>query len=317
MILRSLALTAFLAGQAWAGLMPAPMSDPLAAPRTAFEAGRYQEVVDRLTPEAMQRLGNKDLARAYLLLGRAYERIGRLDLALGAYQVSTKVFPKDINLLSELGLLLHHAGLEEQAQPVFEKVLAIHPNNSQAHLGLAEIDAALGLLRDSAAHYEKALAVLSSQSALWRDYADVLYRRRSYDAAETAARKALSLSDDADSLIELAFIQRGQSRLADALKTLDGALAKAPARREVALLRSCWLLEADRFEEALPAAQAALAQDPEEALALWIRARVALRRGKTREAAADLEAAAKQSRRSPFAAAAARALLRELRSARP
>src|SRR5581483_8838176 len=110
-----------------------------------------------------QKLSNRDLADAYLLLGRSYERMGRLDLALGAYQVSTNIFPKDINLLSELGLLLHRAGLEEQAQPVFEKIIGIHPNNAQAHLGLAEIDAALGLLRDSAAHYEKALGALGNQ----------------------------------------------------------------------------------------------------------------------------------------------------------
>jgi tetratricopeptide (TPR) repeat protein len=240
----------------------------------------------------------------------------RPDLALGVYQLSTNIFPKDINLLSQLGLLLHHAGLEEQAQPIFEKLLSIHPHNAQAHLGLGEIDSALGLLDESAQHYEQALETLTNLPALWRDYSEVLYRKRDYKTAETAARKSLDLTPALETFVDLAFIQRGQGDTSGAIKTLDTALSRWPERQDASLLRATWLLEAGRFDEALPAAQAALAQDGAQPLALWIRARVELARGQKKEALTDLSLAAQASRTAPFVAKASEALLKELREAR-
>ncbi len=310
-------LALLLAAQpAAAAFISSLAADPLRKASQSFQGGHYRQVIADLSPETMQKLGGEKLAQAYLYLGRSFERVGRLDLALGVYQVSTRMFPKDINLLTQLGLLLHHAGLEEQAQPVFDDVLAIHPNNAVAHQGLAEIDASLGLLDASVGHYQKALQILGGKPGLWRDYGQVLYRKRDFAGAEAAARKSLALAPSASGFITLAMVQRAEGRGGDAVKTLDSAMSLEPGRSDLRLLRAAWQLELGRWPEALAGAQAALAQDPREPLALWIRARVALKRGDEKAARADLALAAQCERRSPFVAHASAALLKELRKGR-
>jgi len=49
-----------------------------------------------------------------------------------------------VPLLAGLADLLHKTGLAEQAEPLYQKVLRLQPDSASAHLGLAEIDHALG-----------------------------------------------------------------------------------------------------------------------------------------------------------------------------
>ncbi|OGR87584.1 MAG: hypothetical protein A3J74_06585 [Elusimicrobia bacterium RIFCSPHIGHO2_02_FULL_57_9] len=282
-----------LAGAAASAPVLPSGSDRLIRSKQLFEAGNFSEVIAGLSPEAMQKLRKDDLRQAYFLLGVSYERSQQGDKALGVYQLGAKLFPKDINLLSQLAYLLHRSGLEEHAAPVYRKVLDIHRNNAAAHLGLGQIDHSLGYLERSTQHYEKALEEWKGNAGVWRDYADVLLEMKDYKTAELAVNKALDLSrNNPESLVQLAFVQRGSGRLSEALKTLEAAIQHHPRRKDISLLRALWLLEADRFQEAGTSAQEALNADPNNALARWIRARVHLQAGRGREARRDLEAAA-------------------------
>lgn len=301
-----------LAAPARASWFVRPLIDPLAGTKTLFEAEKYPEVIAQLSPESMQKLNREALQRAYLYLGTSYERTGKLGEALSTLQLAVKLFPKDINLLSELGYLLHASGLDEQAQPLFEEVLHIHPNNARAHLGLAEIDHSLGFLDRSALHYARVLEIWSDRATLWRDYAEVLLAERDPKTAEPAIRKALALAPDIDSTIDLSFILRAQGRLPEAIAALDDVLKEHPERQDVALMRSLWCLEAERWSEASAGAQARLTADPTDALAHWISARVYLHEDRSAEAAKELRGAAAASQTSPFTAAAAQALLIQL-----
>jgi tetratricopeptide (TPR) repeat protein len=255
-----------------------------------------------------------DLAQAYLFLGMSYKRLGRLSEALSTYQLASNLFPKDINLLSELGDILHQAGLDEQASPIFDKVLSIHPNNARGHLGLAEIDRRLGLLEESADHYERALELMPDQAGLWRDYAEVLLGLRDLKTAELAIRKSLALVPEPDSLVDLALIQRAGGRVDDALSTMEQAFSAAPQRDDIALARGVWLLEAGRYEDAKAAAASRLQGDDKDPLALWIQARARLHDGHREQAIKDLRLAAGAVRSNPFIARAAKALLEQLES---
>lgn len=283
----------------------------LNAPRQAFEAARYEQVVADLQ-DRVGRMRSAEQPEGYLLLGQAQERLGRLDQALGVMQLAVRLYPKDINLLTELAVLLHRSGLEEQAGPLFQKVLRIHPNNAVAHLGLAEIDHALGFLDRSAEHYERSLETMSDDATVWRDYSEVLIAARDFKTAELAARKSLSLREDAEGMVDLARAQRADGRLNDALAQLDAAVARFPQRADLAMTRALWLLEAGREDDA-DAAVAPLLTAPQPApLAYWIRARVRLKRDQYRAAVDDLRKAAAAERGSPFVAAAAKELLKQL-----
>jgi tetratricopeptide (TPR) repeat protein len=157
--------------------------------------------------------------------------VGHLDNALGVYQLGVQLYPKDLNLLTELGLLLHRSKLEEQAEPMFQKVLKIHPNNAAAHIGLGEIDHALGFLERSAEHYEKALETMSDHAGIWADYAEVLISARDYKTGELAARRALLLSENADARVDLARALRGEGRLDERSSSCAPPPRAAPTSR--------------------------------------------------------------------------------------
>jgi tetratricopeptide (TPR) repeat protein len=281
-------MLAALAVSARAGLW-ATAVDPVAPSSKLFEAGQYGQVISQLSPEALQRLRGNNLARAYGILGLSYERVNRTDAALGVYQLGVKLFPRDLNLLTQLAGLLHRSGLEERAEPLFQKVLLIHPNNAAAHLGLAEIDHALGFLDRSAEHYEKSLETADKQAPVWCDYGDVLLEMRDHKTAELAYRQSLKLAPSAPAALGLAYALRGEGKLAEALDLLANLAEPTPA---VKSLRGLWLLEAGRENEALAAVESVLAADGSDALARYIRARVRLKQDRYNDAVGDLKAAA-------------------------
>ena len=284
--------------------------DPLAQEKAAFNAGRYSEVAQRLSPETMQQLEGETLARAYLYLAQSWERLGRSDKALGLYQVAVKLYPRDTPLLSGLAWLLHRSGLEEDATPLFEKILQLHPNDATAHLGLAEINAALGLWDDSSSHYVAALKNRKNDADIYRNYAETLLNRRDYAGAAAAAHRALELAPgEPKTILEIAMIQRASGKIESALTTLQFLSAEEGAQSPYALLRGLWLLEARRGKEAETIADAALTNNPADPLALWIRAEARLSQGQDAAALRDLKSLTEHENDAPFIARAARKLL--------
>ncbi len=307
----SLVLLTILTIPSWSAWWSSAI-DPLKPVRADFEAGRFARVVSALSPTAMQKLRGQDLRQAYFYLAASHERGGRLDEALGVYQLATKLYPKDAGLLVHQARIMHETGLEEQAQPLYEKILKLQPDNAHAHRGLAEIDRALGFLDRAAEHYELALEKLSSEPGVWRDYAEVLYDRREYKTASLAARKALSLSPDAESFVVLAMIQRASGELGEAIATLQ-SLGRTPG---VVRALALFLLEAGRFEDARRETGALLALDAADPLGLYLKARLDWKAGRPEAAAKSLASAAASGKAAPFLSQVSAALLEELKAAR-
>ncbi len=313
-LLAALLLVPSLASAAWWPLMGGPSLD---AQRKLFEGGRYAEVISGLTPDLLLKLRRAELQRAYVYLGASYERTGQLDKALGVYQLGIKLFPKNVELLTRLAQLLHASLLEEQALPIYHKILDLQPLNTPAHVGLAEIDRSLGFLDRSAEHYERALEDLEDNPALWRDYTEVLIEMREWKTAGMAIQKALELvPENPDARVTLAFVQRGQGDVTSAIETISAVIAAAemPAPLELRQTRALWLLEAGREPAAGLEAEAILKQAPGQPIALFVRARASLKEGKKALAIKDLEAAAAGP--APFVARVARELLKGLKGDR-
>lgn len=294
-------------------------ADPVSEPARLYSTGDFAKVVTSLSPDALQRLRGDDLRRAYVLLGASLERTGHVDKALGVYQVGVGLYPRDLELLTQLAQALHAAGLEDRAQPLFEKVLSIHPNNAAANLGLAEIDHSLGFLDRSAQHYEKALETADAKPAIWRAYGDVLHELRDDKTSELAYRRSLQLMPDPDATLGLAFALRGEGKLDDGISALRALLESdldLERRDQGRTLLALWLLEARREGEALAAIEPLLTEQPNDPLARYARARVRLKQDRYRDAVADLTVAAQAGRRAPFVADVAQAMLQRLQEAR-
>lgn len=290
-----------------------PIPAVLALPKQLFDAGKYSQVITALSSETMQKMSGYSLRRATLYLAESYQRTRQLDRALSVYQLGIKLFPRDVELLIGLAKLFHDSRLEEQARPLYNRILDLEPGNIPAHLGLAEIDRALGFLSRSADHYEVALEHLENNADVWREYAEVLYQQKEYKTAELAINKSLALSPQViDSKLDLAFIERGAGRLDEALLTLEKILTLTGRQSDLTLTDALWLIEASRFEEAQAEAQEVLKGSPSNALAHWIYARASLPYGRREAAVRHLKEAVADSSEDSFIARASAKLLKAI-----
>lgn len=98
-----------------------------------FQSGRYEEAVS-----CFQQALSMDSCpeRAYVLLGRAYQESGQIDLALGAYyHALEKLPPKGDSYrecLHRLGLLQYLLGNFPEAESAFRQILSFAPDDYQA-----------------------------------------------------------------------------------------------------------------------------------------------------------------------------------------
>lgn len=271
------------------------------------DARKPAEVVAALTPEFIQTLRGTDLRQAYILMGDSLDQLGRVDEALGFYQLGVKLFPKNVDLLTRQGDMLHRTGLDEQAKAFYLRALVFEPRHFGARLGLAEIDRKSGFLGRSASHYEVALETLDARADVWRAYAETLLAQRDWTTAELAIARALSLEPkNPEGHVLTAFARRAQGDMTGALESIDQARALGAgvgARRAKAL----WLIEDGRPAEAEAEASAVLKESPGDAAALWARSRAHLLLGRSDKAASELAPLASADR-SDFSARVARAL---------
>jgi tetratricopeptide (TPR) repeat protein len=300
-----------LACSARAQILPAVI-DHLEKPTQLYEAGRYADVVKALTTDKPVKMRRQEAAKATLLLAKSHEQLHRLDRALSVYQLGIKLYPKHVPLLEGLAELYHVSNLEEQAQPLFQKVLELEPRNIRAHVGLAQIDRALGFLDRSADHYEIALEEDAGNNDLWRSYAEVLMEQRDFLTAELAIEKSLAINPNSiDSLLVSAFIKRAAGKLPEALKVLDTVIETTGGQPDLSLTRSLWLIESGDLKGAKAQAEAVLKEDPAEPLAHFILGRLAITSGEKDKALLQLKAAAKAPEGS-FVNLAAKRLLESL-----
>ncbi len=289
----------------------APRKDPLAKEKELFQEGRYKEVIKDLGRDQFQYYRGKNLARAYFYIGQSYEYTDHLGRALGFYELGVKLFPNDLRLAAALALLLHRAGLETNAEPLFKKILRAHPNNAEAHLGLAEIDANLGFLKRSVHHYQATLKSVPENADIWRHYAEVLMRLRQFLDAEFAAKKSLALNPDPKTEMDIAFIERDKGNLDQALSLLDSPNLNSKYGVKAERLKGLWLLEDNQVAKAILTAKNVQRVSPDDPIAHWILAQAALNRGQISKAKKEL-GLIQNSQKHSFVYKAAQAFLQSI-----
>jgi tetratricopeptide (TPR) repeat protein len=266
-----------------------------------FGAGRYDAVIAALDSDGLLKLRGDNLRRGYALLAASYEVTGRLDKSLSVYQVAVGLFPRDRDLLERLAMLMHRSGLNEQAKPLYEKLVRLDPDNANGHVGLAQIEHSLGFLDRSADHYEKGLQGFPKNGVLWREYGEELTDARDYRTAELALRRALELlPEDRAARLSLALALRAQGRSDEALAELDEFVRAGEP--EALRARALWLMEEGRAAEGGAAAEALLRLSPNDPLGLYVRARLELKAGRRGGAQSSLRHAALQGEAAPFTA---------------
>jgi tetratricopeptide (TPR) repeat protein len=141
------------------------------------------QVRDKQFDQAIQNfqiLLNKQPASADLLfrLGETYRLKGDLNSAADAFRRSSQAAPKDTAALLRLGMMMDGANHPDQAQPVYEQILKIRPDNAVALNNLAFIKAEKGVDLDQALTMAQRALQQSPNTAAFADTLGWVYVRK-------------------------------------------------------------------------------------------------------------------------------------------
>jgi len=205
-------------------------------------------------------------AQAHFMLAKCDEELGLWPRAYNELQRAVEFQSANWDAQIEIGNLLLAAKQYDKVEEKAKLVLAGSPNNVQAHILLAEADAAAGRIEDSLAEMHKAIALDPSRAHSYLTLGLIQMQAKQFPAAEQSYQKAVSLSSKSTlAVLILGDFYASQKRYAEAEQQMLHAKemdASDPQPR--AKLAHIYLLEGqkDKAEQVLKDAKAALKDNP-------------------------------------------------------
>ncbi len=157
----------------------------------------------------------------------AHHQAGRLGPAESLYRRILAAHPDNSDALHLLGLIAHQSGHNEQAQGLIEKAIRADPQQPAFHANLAIVHQALGRAPDAEAAWRRALALDPDNAAAHNNLGRLLGQRGQTEQAMAAYGRAI----EADPKLATAHSGRG------ALLRQAGRFGEA----EAACRRAVWL----------------------------------------------------------------------------
>lgn len=241
--------------------------------RETFNRGEYQQAVVELSRYIYKTKNIKRReARAYRLLGLAYEQLGSPEKALEVYLEALEFHKKDVPLLLAAASLYQRTELTDRSIDLYEQVLELEPNNLEALSGQAENYITMGFYSKARQYYDIFFQLNPQAPAVNRArYAFAFLRQRDYPNAFINITMAkLENPDDPNYWLLSARAYKGLGLLQDALADLDVAVLLAPQREDLRAIASMWLYQAGNYDASLAKAQQLLTENPENELALFM-----------------------------------------------
>jgi tetratricopeptide (TPR) repeat protein len=193
-----------------------------------------------------------------------HHRAGRRDAAEPLYQRVLTVDPDEPTALYLFGLMNFEAGRPDRAERLLERLAEVRPDHAEANVALANIRYWRGRYGPAVEGYRRTLDLQPNHPGALINLAAALRDQGDFDGATQAYRVAIARLDDpapAHAGLGGALIAAG--RFAASADAYRAALALDPelagARAGLALA----LLNAGRIDDALSAAEAALDQNPD------------------------------------------------------
>lgn len=152
----------------------------------------------RLCRQAIRKQGRHH--KAHRLLGFALRQDGKIDAALAAYAKAATLWPQDAELLINYCDLLLAQGLNSQALPLLEKVVALRPEHSVCWVKLSQC--CYGLLLHTKGYEASQRALATAQGTLQKVDAltqSAIHRRELGQVREAVqnCQEAIALAPDA------------------------------------------------------------------------------------------------------------------------
>lgn len=275
----------------WFGFSPKDRQEFVQA-RETFNRGDYQQAVVELSHYIYKTKNIKRReARAYRLLGLAYEQLGHPDKALEVYQEALEFHKKNIPILLEAASLYQRTALTDQSIELYNRVLALEPDNLEALSGQAENYIVMGFYSKARQYYDTFFQLNPQAPAVNRArYAFAFLRQRDYPNAFINITMAkLENPDDPNYWLLSARAYKGLGLMEEALADLKAASLLAPQREDLWAIASMWLYQAGKYDASLAQAQQLLKENPDNELALFMTYMNLQKKGQPEQARQQLE----------------------------
>lgn len=210
--------------------------------------------------QAIERGPNRsDAIEIYQQLGRVHARAQRQELALEVWERLEQEFPNDPRVVEQIAITLKEEELFERAKSRYQQLLQLVEDDyrkSTYRIELAELQLQLGDQQQALATFEGILADLNPDGWLFRDVRhriEELFLRKGNQAALIDYYLAWLKThpDDIDAMGRVARFQAANSRIEEANRWLETAIARAPTRIDLRKTYIRQLIDENRFEQAI------------------------------------------------------------------
>jgi tetratricopeptide (TPR) repeat protein len=196
-------------------------------------------------------------AEWYVILGDAWQNAGKMQEAVAAYREAARLAPKSPRVSRKLADAAH-------SREIFQQAIAIAPGDpiTWYRSGLSEL--ASGDTSAAAAQIRRAIELDPSLPDQSRSLAEALHKGGQSDAALAACREALRTDPYDDGAWDVAGrILAEKRQWPEAFYDFEKALRLRPDHATYLYDFALALVRADRFDEALPRAEAAVRAGPD------------------------------------------------------
>lgn len=240
--------------------------------RETYNQGNYEQAVAQLSDYIYKTKNIKRReARAYRLLGLAYEKLDMPGKALETYKEALTFHEKDVPLLLAAAELYHRTDLTDQSINLYNQALKIEPDNLIALSGQAENYIDMGFYSKARTYYDRFFELDPQAPAINRArYAYTFSKQRNYaDALIHITMAKMEEPSQADYWLLSARAYKGLSMPKDALEDLEIAIFLEPNRTDLKIIKAMWLYQMAQYTSSLSSARELLKQEPENELALF------------------------------------------------
>ena len=258
--------------------------------RAFYDNGQYEQAIKELT-EYIEKTKNvkRREARAYRLLGKSYEQLGRLNKALETYLEALEFYPNNVPLLLEAARLYQSTGLTHRSMELYERALQEEPDSLEAIAGQAANYSAIGFYSKAREFYDRFFELNPTAEPLYRArYAQTFLAQHNFQ--EAFINITMALAEDktnADFWLLSARALYGLHKPQEAMQNLDAALLLAPNHPQLLAYKALWQYQAADYKNSLSTVKQLLKQNPGNQLALFIQSLNYLKQGKKQQARQD------------------------------
>jgi len=194
----------------------------------------------------------------------AHHQAGRFEQAETIYQQILAQFPEQPDALQFAGLLAHHRGQHDSAVELITRALRAAPGHASCHNNLGSALQALGRVDEAIASYRRALALKRDFAEAHLNLGNALLIKGLPDDAMASYRRALRHKPQyAEAYYNLGRAYQTQGHWAEAISAYRRAVSIQPAYAEAYNNLGNTLRSAGRLDEAIASYQKALAVQPE------------------------------------------------------